>query len=212
MKTSHTGNGKLGKKVVVVSRPVGLSCPSSCPFLDTVCYAQGTEKQFPNSRKAGMANMAVTTNQIRTELEFAERNGKSVRIHERGDFCRNDKLDMPYVRAWSQALKTVKTKVWAYTHYYTKMLAKMPNVSMYASVHNAQDIKKAKQAGFTLFAFCSKIKGKNGGNADAPKFIDVPGLGKTLVCPEQRLGRKRVTCDKCRWCVEGKGNVAFLEH
>lgn len=100
-----------------------------------------------------------------------------------------------------------------YTHIYDHRIAELQDygVNVYASVHGETDIEEAKKAGFNLFAFATKIPKKKGGTPDAPKYIDLPVLGRTLVCPEQRMGRKRVTCDKCKWCVEGKGNVAFLE-
>ena len=71
--------------------------------------------------------------------------------------------------------------------------------------------------GFTKYAYCSTIKKKRGGSKDAPKFMDWNGE-HFLVCPEQRMGRKRVTCTggkqttACMWCVKGKGNVMFLDH
>jgi len=141
---------------------------------------------------------------VQDALTFAERNNKDIRIHERGDFCQNNRLDQPYVATWRKALKarTSRRFVWSYTHYYTRMLANLntiANVSIYASIHSPADIAKARKAGFSLFAFCSKIRGKKGGNRQVPTYLNIPLLGRSLVCPEQRLGRKRVTCDKCRW-------------
>ena len=40
------GNDKLGKGCLVVSRPVGDTCPSSCDFLGNGCYAEQTEKDI----------------------------------------------------------------------------------------------------------------------------------------------------------------------
>ena len=42
------GNDKLGKGCLVVSRPVGDTCPSTCEFLGNGCYAEQTEKMYPN--------------------------------------------------------------------------------------------------------------------------------------------------------------------
>lgn len=208
------GNSKLGKKVIVVSRPVGLTCPPTCPYLANICYAKATETLFPNSRVAAKNNVQISANDVTDMIAFAVKTKRTVRIHERGDFCYNGKIDRRYLNMWDIGIRNspIIPHIWAYTHKYLKSIASLPLTNMYASVHNASDIKKAAKAGFNLFAWCSKMLGKNGGNRKAPSKLYVPGLGKTLVCPEQRFGRKQVTCDKCRFCIEGKGNVCFLEH
>lgn len=209
------GNSKLGDTVLVVSRPVGLSCPQNCQFLGKGCYAKQTEAMYPNTRTSAMANMEINHTDIVSLFLNAMSMNFAVRIHERGDFCHdNGKLDKDYIKAWSKAIKSQSKLpfIWTYTHKLSKAIANLPTVSVYASVHNKSDICKAKDAGFRLFAYCSEIRRKHGSNRDVPPRIDVPLLGKTLVCPEQRFGRKQVTCDKCKWCVEGKGNVVFLKH
>jgi hypothetical protein len=45
MKTAD-GNDKLGKGCIVVSRPVGDTCPSDCDYLNNGCYAEHTEKML----------------------------------------------------------------------------------------------------------------------------------------------------------------------
>lgn len=223
MKTSK-GNEKLGK-CIVVSRPVGDSCPSSCPFLNNGCYAEMTEKRFPQSRAAGFDNMIVKRHDVLATIEKAIDKNLSIRMHERGDFLKpNGQLDLRYVNNWVESLKKIKRgdrpNIWAYTHIYDKRLLTLAKVGvyLYASVHTDADVKTAKRAGFKLFAYCTKIRKVKGGSTDSPKFVDLPILGRTLVCPEQRLGRKRVTCagtdetTACNWCTMGKGNVAFLEH
>lgn len=216
------GNSKLGKKCLIVSRPVGLTCPSDCFFLNNGCYAQATEKRFPNARKAGWDNVKVSSDEIYELLLLADKKQYSVRIHERGDFILNDKVDWDYVKAWKTAVnKFVKEfgedklpHIWVYTHAYYKGISNLSKtgINVYASVHNKLDYEKAKKAGFDLFAFCSTIRKKKGGSRGVDKYIEVEELGRTLVCPEQRLGRNRVTCDKCKFCISGKGNILFLEH
>ena len=47
MKTAN-GNDKLGKEnCIVVSRPVGDTCPSDCDFLGNGCYAEDLENIYP---------------------------------------------------------------------------------------------------------------------------------------------------------------------
>jgi hypothetical protein len=165
-----------------------------------------------------MENCEVTEYDLVSAIDWAKKEDKDVRIHERGDFYKNGKLDTKYLTAWKKALKIVKDGpwTWGYTHIYSKLIASLSNgkVSVYASVHSEADVKAAKRKGFKLFAYVLKDKkyrpnGKKS-NKDYPTRVNIPILGDTLVCPEQRLGKDKVTCEKCRWCIEGKGNVAFL--
>jgi hypothetical protein len=217
LRVIEDGNEKLGKNVFVISRPVGLTCPSDCFFLHNGCYAERTEKQYPNARRSSESNVVVTSDEIEAMVRYAYAQKKSVRIHERGDWCLDNQLDLDYLSAWRDGVSKVRRKpfIFTYTHLLDERLAKLGEVgiSVYASVHNAEDIDKAKSAGFTLFAYVSSIKKKRGGSGgNVESYISLPVLGRTLVCPEQRLGRKRVTCDKCKVCIEGKQNVLFLTH
>lgn len=209
------GNEKLGKNCLVVSREVGPTCPTSCFFLNNGCYAQKTEKRFPAAKKAGAANISVSTQELEDLINEAIKKSKSIRCHERGDFGQNDKIDKSYVDSWATACKNIISqgknlpKIWAYTHFYDSYLWETlsPYIMLYASVHNEENIKEAKNAGFTRFAHISDLN-KN----DAPKYVE-----KALVCPEQRMGRDRVTCTgnnettACKWCLTGK-DVVFLKH
>ena len=214
MNITTDGNEKIGKKVVIVNRPVELTCPPDCALLGNGCYAEKTENRFQQARRFAMANLALTVAQIQETIRLAVNMKKDIRIHERGDFLLKGKLDRKYLAAWRKAItaSVVKPYIWVYTHVYQKSISNLQQegVAVYASVHSEKDVKKAKQKGFTLFAWAIDTPKKKGGSQDFPAKIELPVIGKTLVCPEQRLGRKKITCDKCRWCIEGKGNVVFL--
>lgn len=215
MYISEQGNEKLGKNVVVVNRPVELTCPPDCPFLHFGCYAEKTENRFKDARRVSYENLALTVEEIQEIIRIAVSKEKDVRMHERGDFLQNGKADQTYIGNWRKAIAASPDLpyIWGYTHAYQKSIANLQqkNVNIYASVHNEEDVKKAKQKGFKLFAWAIDTPKKRGGSKDFPAKVELPVIGKTLVCPEQRLGRDKVTCDKCRWCVEGKGNVVFLK-
>jgi hypothetical protein len=83
MKTAD-GNDKLGKGCIVVSRPVGDTCPPDCDYLGNGCYAEATENQYKNARVAGFANVITEKNKIRAMILDAKRREKSIRWHERG--------------------------------------------------------------------------------------------------------------------------------
>jgi len=235
MKTAN-GNDKLGKEnCIVVSRPVGDTCPSTCAFLGNGCYAEQTEKIYPGVRPAGMQNVITERGRIRSMIIDAERKGKSIRWHERGDWFLDGKLDTDYVDNVVWACESILADggslpdMWFYTHIYDSRLVSLDKyMSVYASVHNAQDVLDAKAVGFKLFAWCDsdeKIATKRPrGKAKAQQWRDsLPKLvvidnEKYVTCPEIRRGRGVVTCTPtknsvaCNLCVKGLGNVLFPSH
>jgi hypothetical protein len=230
------GNDKLGDRCFVISRQVGETCPSACHYLGNGCYAEATETRFPHARSATAENSRIGIQdwqKLRALILLAKAEGCSLRIHERGDFGRDDSLDMPYVKAWAVAcasiLKMRETLpcIWVYTHFLDSRIPATLGefVSVYASVHNLKELRQAKRAGFTLFAWIDtahkladkKRRGAAQGNLDTPRFVEY-GKERFLVCPEQRKGRDVVTCTgkgetvACHYCTRGAGNVVFLDH
>jgi hypothetical protein len=229
------GNDKLGKGCLVVSRPVGDTCPSTCAFLGNGCYAEQTEKMYPNVRPAGMVNLITERGRIRSMILDAIRQEKSIRWHERGDWFKDGQLDLEYLENVTWACESIVSEgktlpdMWFYTHIYDPRLVAMEKyMAVYASVHNANDKAAAAAIGFKLFAWCDsdmKVapkRPKRKAAADAwrkslPKLVILEGE-KFITCPEIRRGRGVVTCTptkgsvSCELCVKGLGNVLFPSH
>ena len=236
MKTAN-GNDKLGKEnCIVVSRPVGDTCPPDCDFLGNGCYAEDLENIYPGVRPAGMQNLITEKNRIRAMLVDAVKKNKDVRWHERGDFFKYGEIDHEYVDNVLWACESILASggslptMWAYTHIYDSRLSTELGkyINMYASIHDGEDMKQAKAAGFKLFAWCdsdTKIAPKRPrGKAKAaawraalPKLVVLEDE-KFITCPEIRRGRGVVTCTKtkssvhCDLCVRGLANVLFPSH
>lgn len=234
MKTAN-GNEKLGKGCLVVSRPVGDTCPNSCAFLGNGCYAEGTETVYKNARAAGFANIITEKNRIRAMIMEAKRKGKSIRWHERGDWFLNGELDTNYVENVMWACESIVSNgdtlpdMWFYTHIYdTRLVAMSQYMNVYASIHNEDDYNAARSAGFKRFAWCDsdqKIAPKRPRNKakaaewrnSLPKLVVLHGE-KYITCPEIRRGRGVVTCTptkgsvSCDMCVRGLANVLFPSH
>ena len=231
------GNAKLGSGCVVVSRPVGDTCPSTCVYLDKDCYALQTERQYKNAREAGFANVITEIGRIRAMIIDAIKRGKSIRWHERGDWFLDGKLDENYVNNVCVACESVINSgytlpdMWFYTHIYdARLVNKLSKyMAVYASVHNNDDMNVAKAAGFKLFAWCDsdmkiapKRPKRKGPKRDAwhkalPKLVVLSGE-TFITCPEIRKGRDFVTCTgnknsiACKMCPTGKKNVLFPCH
>jgi hypothetical protein len=97
-------------------------------------------------------------------------------------------------------------------------------VTLYASVHNADDMAQARAAGFKLFAWVDNAEefhpAKKRGQkklADAPKKLTILGE-EFLFCPKLRRGVDEVTCAgskktvACNACTKGLCNVFFAAH
>lgn len=217
LSVSHFGNQKLGKKVSVLSRAVGDSCPDDCQFLDNSCYAERTERRFNNARKAGLHNMKIADWQkIRSFLLDAKKRNNTVRLNERGDFLKTTKndrkiLDIKYINALTKAYKSIKEppQIFFYTHVYRRELADLRKLGMsvFASVGNVADYKTAKKVGFKKFAWSTNLrKGK-----DKNKLYQVETGEKIIVCWEQLSSKK--SCSDCGYCFKPElGSIAFLNH
>ena len=231
------GNDKLGKGCVVVSRPVGDTCPSTCAFLGNGCYAEATERQYKNVRPASMQNVITEVARIRSMIIDAIKRGKSIRFMERGDWFLDGKLDEDFVNNVSAACESILEsgytlpKMWFYTHVYDNRLPKKLGkyFSIFASVHNENDMAEAKRNGFVKFAWCDsdmriapkrprgKAK-KEEWKKQLPKLV-ILGGEKFVTCPEIRKGRDFVTCTgnkdskACKMCLDKeKPNVLFPCH
>lgn len=234
MKTAD-GNDKLGRGCIVVSRPVGDTCPPDCDYLDNGCYAEQTEKQYKNARTAGFANVITEKHKIRAMILDAKKREKSIRWHERGDWFLNGELDLDYVSNVTWACESILAdgdtlpNMWFYTHIYdSRLVALEKYMAVYASIHDNNDKATASAAGFKLFAWCDsdmKIapkRPKSKAKADAwraalPKLVIIEDT-KYVICPEIRRGRAVITCTgtkdsiSCDMCVKGLANVLFPAH
>ena len=160
MKTAD-GNDKLGKGCIVVSRPVGDTCPPDCDYLNNGCYAEATENQYKNARVAGFANIVTEKNKIRAMILDAKKRKKSIRWHERGDWFLNGELDLDYLANVTWACESILADgdslpdMWFYTHIYDDRLVSLEKyMNVYASVHDDKDMGEAMAQGFKLFAWC----------------------------------------------------------
>lgn len=222
LKISKT-NTKLGPGVWSVSRSSKTTCPSSCahfgPDLETAgnCYATKLERIYPNVKAAWENNLKINDwQQYRSFLLAAHKSNKKVRINVSGDFIKRDsigreQLDIKYLNAWLKAFESIPANQrpvsWMYTHVADRRILQLQQygVSIYGSVDNDKMLKKFKKAGFTLFAYNSKVrKGKQ------VKPFEIIEDKKVAYCMEQ-TGLKN-TCEDCDFCVTGKSSIVFLQH
>ena len=223
-------NEKLGKKTSSYSRPVGPTCPSTCPFLGAGCYAESIQKRYITVRAkwaAGVVDNTEWDHWITAYARALESNGRrgvlTHRIHVGGDWLLDGALDIAYLRATERALAMARYLGWTgkafyYTHVwrFEGMVAwrealKAVGAQGYASVHSEAEALEAAAAGWLVAIDPGEsLKAKK---AVVPKsgFREIMGV-RSLNCPEQVKGSAQVTCDACQYCVKGLGHVTFYRH
>ena len=221
LSVSHSGNIKLGKKISVFSRPVGDTCSNSCIHLDNGCYAERIEYRFPNARKAYLKNVKIANWQkLRAFLLEANKRDNIVRWHQNGDVMKQDSLgrkilDIKYIKDIEKANQSIiddgqkPPLQFMYTHSLLPRVAKLSKyIILSASGEDTATYKKAKKAGFKLYAWISSLKKEKDKNKS---WITETGK-KVVVCFEQ-LGNKS-DCVSCGFCFKPNINldIAFMQH
>lgn len=228
-------NTKLGERVGSYSRPVGPSCPASCPFLSGKvdggpdipaklrCYAEKVQNRYTSVReKWASESYGLSTRdwnawivRMVAEIKRAHAKARAIRIHVGGDFVRDGKLDRPYIAATLVAYRRARrmgftVPTWFYTHVWRDLapyvkLFDKVGIKCYASVHTAMEANEATKLGFLLAIDPGEEMPDN-----VPAFVQVHGA-RAIVCPEMRK-KGKVTCTECMYCPKGLGNVVFYRH
>lgn len=226
-------NTKLGPNVATWSRPVGPSCPNSCPFLNTACYAQKMQNFRPSVAKSwarqggGREYWGEWARTFRQELEAVARRNLMVRGHVAGDFMLDGvELDRPYLAAvlWAFHRANPRPVTWIYTHAWKALGWARPvpgwpshaaalvraGIQIFASVHSEGEGRQAVIMGYRL-AIDRGITVK-AANA-LPSWVRYANTN-ALRCPEQKCGHAIVTCSTCRFCFrpERTESVIFDRH
>ena len=208
---TRTKNKKLGPNTLVLDRPVGITCPSTCPLLGSACYQQKVARIRPSITVGAMKNLQPQV--VKTDSK------RPLRLHVGGDVYQNDMLDRPYLAALARLTRnryrqSGHAKAWSYTHCWrdpvlTRILNRLKRygLTVLASVHSAEEAKEAASLGYRI-AYNSDSR-HNGPDVLQP--LRDAGL-KGIVCPEQ-LGTG-LTCDRCGYCWTQKSDrhLVLLKH
>ena len=204
---TRTKNKKLGPGMFILDRPMGTTCPSTCPLWDKGCYAQSMANRMPSTQVGAMKNLEPQFQNVPNPM-------RPLRLHVGGDFYRYDRLDRKYL---SQLVLLIRARgrqngrTYTYTHCWrdpvlTRILMRLKRfgLTVFASCHSPEEMREASALGYRV-AFVSK-DAKEGMTA-----LRLSGL-KGIVCPEQ-LGTG-LTCDRCGYCWNGKSrnSLVLLKH
>ena len=185
-----TGNTKVGD--VAVTHAAQESCPTSCTFLGSGCYAETGQQKWV-TRRLNKAATGATPRQIAlAEAEAIRKlNGKKpLRLHVVGD-CRTTEAARIVAKAADEYRAKHDQPVWTYTHAWrTVPREAWGNVSVLASCETPADVAQAKDRGYATAIVVESF---------ASERRHAIGPVDAIPCVEQTRG---VTCDNCRLCFD----------
>jgi len=184
-------NSKTGP-VSVTYAPIH-SCPKSCPFLNSGCYAQQGHCGIHLSRLNKTAEAEGITRPIDIAKKEAEairklKGDKPLRLHIVGD-CRTPQAAEIVAAAAAEYTSKHGQPVWTYTHAWKEIpRSKWGSISVLASCETIEEAKHAMKRGYAA----SIVRLKEFKRPFAWEDVIL------MPCPEMTKGIK---CDKCKLCL-----------
>jgi len=190
------GNRKM--KIPTFSLPSEKTCPNATDLCKKYCYTKKAERAYPQVLPCREKNYMETYSMqfvVDVAKQILKKKYEYFRIHEGGDFYNQDYFDK-----WCWIAQLCQdTKFLAYTQNYKLDFRFKPNnLQIYWTVW--PDSKDVPDTGLKAYVI-------DNGNNVIPNTLDQP---ETHQCPKEIV--EGMTCDKCLWCYEGKGDVKFKLH
>tara|TARA_R110002110_G_scaffold1039_5_gene4114 strand:- start:323 stop:1084 length:762 start_codon:yes stop_codon:yes gene_type:complete len=192
------GDGDAKTKSPGTYRPVGPTCPASCPYTES-CYAKGGNVALHEKRATALVDDALRTAGV--AFTSAAQTNRMARLHVSGDFGKVYDAELQrYVDGLCTLADTVNEGfgravgtgiAWSYTH--------LDDTSV-----DTPWIVQLRQHG--IFVRLSDKAGEWGAivgsfKPDAWKALRAKHPGETLMkCKAQT--HKKETCHSCKWCWE----------
>ena len=188
---SPVGEGNKKTNSPGTYRRVGQTCPTSCEFLESGCYARSGRVALSQNRDEGDREAAHRS--FLVGAVAALRKNKLVRVHVSGDFGSGNRVDHEYVHAIADSalelkrLAKVKFVGWSYTHFKA-----------------GPWVELLRESGIALRE--SGKEGKWGAVVHSSRKLRKAG---EFICPAQLS--EHMNCNSCRLCWERPDlTVAFL--
>lgn len=201
--TLNSGNRKTG--VIPVYTSSKITCPTSCPHLNTTCYARYAPMAFHwNKVSKGLRGMSFK--EFCQEIKTKVFKGQFWRYSQAGDLPgKGDTLDIAKLKTLVSAQKGKRG--YTYTH---KPLNRPSELNA---------VKKANLDGFTINKSTDSLKEADKWKAKGLPVITVvpdfetmpkttPDGNKLIPCPEQTHNVKCLQCQLC-YKADRKGIITF---
>jgi hypothetical protein len=183
---TKNGNAKLGKRVAVVNRPAGESCPGATEWCAAHCYAKrGNFQRFGLQRRYRESTLTLPV----------KLGAMAMRWHASGDFDSPEYIQeaMAYMQAHPA------TMFWAYTRSW-RVPELVPHLEAMRALPNMQ-----------LFASVDATTTERPPSGWRTAWIESDARKRGPVCMEQ-TGVKP-DCQSCAYCWKGwRGDITFKIH
>lgn len=194
----YLSDGNLRMKIPTFSIMSKHTCPNATTLCKKFCYAKKAERIYKNTYNSRFLNTIKTLSESFTKeaiKEIDKRKSNYIRIHESGDFYSQE-----YLNKWFEICRAIPDKKFlVYTQMWNlKWRNKPKNMVVYWTVW-PDTVNKVKRG---LKAFVVD----NGKGRIPPYNTRVNGV----MC--KKGNGNNITCDKCLYCFEGRGNVKFKLH
>ncbi len=187
-----SGNSKIG--VVSATYVSQASCPTTCKFQGSGCYAESGMTAF-TTRRLNESHLTDANEIAHAEaLEIAKLTGRyPLRVHVVGD-ARTDNAARILSIAMSKHQQKHGMPAWTYTHAWrTVRRTSWGNANVQASCETAEDVVHANYRGYATALVVDRF--------ESDKAYTTADGSKIIPCPQQ-TGRAK-TCDDCRLCMNG---------
>jgi hypothetical protein len=190
---ARSGNAKLGRAAAtIVARQ---SCPASCPYKGSGCYAEhdNTRTHWDRiSAGSGSADALALAGREASAIDRL-RGDRDLRLHVAGDSPTEEgtRLIAAACARYVGRGRAIglEVKVWAYTHAWREVTrAAWGCVSVLASCETAADATLARARGYAVALTVPEF--------EAERAYDAAGV-KIVPCPQQTRG---ASCTDCRLC------------
>ena len=200
--TNPVGDGDAKTASPGTYRPVGQTCPASCPYLGAGCYAEGGNVRMHQVRASDRCGPSVRAAAV--AMVWAARTDRLARLHVSGDFLERGRIDRHYIDAlirigrWIQQQTGRTIVAWSYTHIGPERFERFRTELLGAGI---------------VVRYSDRTEGPG---AVVWPHDDRAGIkvrfGKGAVrCPAQLSDS--VSCDDCRLCSNPKiGPIVFDPH
>jgi hypothetical protein len=194
----YLSEGNRRMKIPTFSLISEYSCPNATPLCKKYCYAKKAERAYKNvfiSRMANTFDSFKATFISDMKAILLHENNTYIRIHESGDFYSQEYLDK-----WFKICNQFPEKRFlAYSQMYNLDWSNKPkNMVVYWTIWT--DSKILPKKGLKAYVI-------DNGKGKIPEYKIKPR--GHLCCKGHG---SNLTCDKCLFCFEGKGNVIFKIH
>ena len=208
VESSH--NVKVGRvSATYVSQE---SCPTSCAFKGSGCYAESGATAFTTrrlNRASALIDLTPETIADSEAREIRKLTGKlPLRVHVVGD-CQTDESARTVSAAMAEHRAKHGQMAWTYTHAWRNVKRESwGDESVLASCETPDDVRDATERGYATCIVVDEHVSR--------KVYDMGGI-KVLPCPQEGSEGK-VTCASCGLCARGgtlraKGlTVGFAAH